>query len=438
MVSPDSILLHVLPIAAQGLVSAIWESALLVLFVAGCLQLLQNLSAAARSLVWTGTFIVTILLPFTAVLHSISGLAGADHSVGVHAGLGWAYALVGIWVAVSLIRGVQLIFSALHLRGIARRATPIVDACKPDEFVPTEPADIHPRTVQICSSDEVDAPSVVGFFKPQILIPTGILATMSQLDLRQIVLHEMEHLRRRDDWTNLIQKIGLVLFPINPALLWVERRLCTERELACDDGVLRATGARKAYATCLVNLAEQSLMRRGLSLALGAWQHRSELARRVHRILGGPQREMGRPWSRAIVGMALVSLLGGAAVLTQTPQLVSFEGYDPGQSVAVSNPVAPLAPVAATNAAAHATLVSAHLPNEQSRSAVVQDPREMRRKSVPIATKVRRHARGSNSMVLVRWDAMSRTTYATPISSEDSQFIYAAVPVRNGWLIVKL
>ena len=59
-------------------------------------------------------------------------------------------------------------------------------------------------------------------------------------------MHEMEHLRRGDDWTNLLQKAGLVFFPLNPASFWVERRLCAERELACDDCVLRSSGARKA------------------------------------------------------------------------------------------------------------------------------------------------------------------------------------------------
>ena len=49
------------------------------------------------------------------------------------------------------------------------------------------------------------------------------------------MLHEAGHLRRRDDWMNLLQKVGLVLLPLNPVLMWIERRLCLERELACDE-----------------------------------------------------------------------------------------------------------------------------------------------------------------------------------------------------------
>ena len=100
-----------------------------------------------------------------------------------------------------------------------------------------------------------------------------------------MVLHEAEHLRRRDDWINLVQKLCLVVFPLNPALAWMERRLCREREMACDEGVVRRTQAPRAYAACLASLAERSWSanadcsgaRRRLSL--GAWQRRPELVR---------------------------------------------------------------------------------------------------------------------------------------------------------------
>ncbi|MEI4861539.1 M56 family metallopeptidase, partial [Klebsiella pneumoniae] len=80
------------------------------------------------------------------------------------------------------------------------------------------------------------------------LIPDWLFARMTAGELEQIVMHEAEHLRRRDDWTNLLQKLCLVLFPLNPALVWMERRLCREREMACDEGVIRMTRAPRAYA----------------------------------------------------------------------------------------------------------------------------------------------------------------------------------------------
>jgi hypothetical protein len=134
----------------------------------------------------------------------------------------------------------------------------------------------------------------------------------------------MEHLHRGDDWTNLLQKFALVLFPLNPALAWVERRLCAERELACDDRVLHAGSGRKAYALCLTHLAEFALVRRGFSLVLGAWERRPELVRRVHRILSEPARSMGRRPALAAMAGLTTGALACTLVLARSPQIVRF------------------------------------------------------------------------------------------------------------------
>jgi len=138
-----------------------------------------------------------------------------------------------------------------------------------------------------------------------------------------VALHEAEHLRRRDDWTNLLQKISLVLFPLNPALAWMERRLCREREMACDEGVVRRTQAPRAYAACLTSLAERSLKRRAQALSLGAFGRRPELVHRVHSILWR-KRALHPLAARAWVGAVGCGLLFGAVALARCPQVVAF------------------------------------------------------------------------------------------------------------------
>ena len=187
------------------------------------------------------------------------------------------------------------------------------------------------RRVELCTSDEVDRPTVIGFFAPKILIPAWLLEKLTPAELEQIVLHESGHLGRADDWMNLLQKVALVVFPLNPALAWVERRLCFERELACDERVLRATGAPKAYAACLATLAEYRLGRRGLALAIGVLGRESELGQRVGRILRrGAQM---KPWhAKLVLGGAMLGLVVAATGLERCPQLVGFS--DAGSQVA--------------------------------------------------------------------------------------------------------
>ena len=310
-------------LAAGSVVSGVWQGLVLAAGVALCLRLMPRTTAAMRFTVWTGAFGVLALLPLLgAWLHAYSGsaTAGAGRGAVLQVDERWSVAVAALWVMLSVVRGVNLAAGAVRLRGVWRRAVP-VEAAAPGGTVW---ADGY-RGAQLCTSAEVDRPSVIGFFSPRILIPEELYSRLTAAELEQIVLHETGHLRRSDDWWNLLQKVSLVLVPLNPALVWIERRLCVERELACDDDVLRLTGAPKAYATCLASLAEHRLGQRLALLSLGAWERRSQLARRVQRILRRGE-AMSQRQARVAMASFAVVLLGGAAELARCPQLVSFSG----------------------------------------------------------------------------------------------------------------
>ena len=310
--------------AASALVSAVWQGAILALCVALVLRLLPGISAALRSLVWTAVFAIVLALHFLAPMHAASGSTAHP----IHVAAIWSIALAALWLALSLFRATEFARSALSLRQIARRATP-VDLSAPF-IAPLSHAlrgSTHHQTLRsyiLCTSNDVDRPSVLGFFSPRILLPSGLLESLTPAELRQVLLHETEHLRRSDDWTNLLQKVALALFPLNPVLFWVERRLCLERELACDDRVLAASITRKSYATCLTRIAEHGILHRGIALALGAFGHRSELATRVHRILRRPVRTMSRPAATLATATLLAGVTVGSITLAHSPRLITF------------------------------------------------------------------------------------------------------------------
>ena len=314
-------------VAAGSLVTAVWQGILLATVVGLGLRLLPKTPPAVRFAIWFGVFAVVAALP---VLSLLPHAAGSAH-VGGHAWFvlndGWCVAIAAVWLAASLARAVTLALAALRVRALWKRATPV-------ELINV--AHAGPRRAQVCTSDEVDRPTVIGFFAPKILIPAWLLEKLTPAELEQIVLHEAGHLGRADDWMNLLQKIALVVFPLNPALAWVERRLCFERELAVDERVLHAfagkAGAAKAYAACLATLAEYRLGRRALTLALGALGRESELGRRVGRIL---RREaaMKPLHSRLVLSGAMLGLLVAATGFEHCPQVV---GFSQGGSPAVA------------------------------------------------------------------------------------------------------
>ena len=411
--------------AAGSLVSGLWQGLVLAAGVGLCLRLMPKTTATLRFAIWTVAFLVLALLPF---LHPSMGNAATPGAM-VHIDVRWSFAIAALWLLLSLVRAVRLAISVVRLRTLWKEATPI------EGYAPLPSGPAH-REVQCCTSTEVDRPSVIGFFSPRILIPAWLFERLTPQELEQIVLHEMGHLRRADDWINLLQKLGLILFPLNPVLMWIERQLCFERELACDDGVLRSTGAPKAYATCLARLAEHRLDHRGLSLSLGAWGRQSELTRRVHSILRRGE-GMGKWQGRAVMGAVPVALLCAAVGLSRCPQVVSFSALEAAPvAQAQMLPAGGRQDVVFHPAAApHVTLVKASFPSGQ---ASLGKPKQARRASTPALQRV---SRGRNKvqrlMVLTSWEqesgvivsgARERQVFAT----------YAAVPTPDGWLVIQL
>jgi beta-lactamase regulating signal transducer with metallopeptidase domain len=410
--------------------------------------MLPRLSAAARSVVWTNVFLLLLLLQIAPSLRERIGDGIPTHSSPILLAPGWSLVIAALWVTLSLWRGIELILSAIRLRRIARRATPV----EVDEALQTLiRSEESSRTAELCVSDEVERPSVFGFFRPRILLPSGLIERLSASELQQVVLHEMEHLRRRDDWTNLLQKIGLMLFPLNPVLFWTERRLCTERELACDDRVLRSSCARKAYAICLTHLAEDSMIRRSLSLALGAWERRPELVRRVHRLLRRPNKAMGSRQSMLVTSSLILGVLGGAAALAHSPQLVSFAPLS--QEVMRAPQVAMQARATGPAYLREAGFNEVNVRDLRDSGGSVQLVKAvMPQRPVQPALKVksarteaakqnvkRRVAQSRQAwVVLTEWNDTEPPPHVVFAVDPVNRNSYAAVPIANGWVIFQI
>ena len=115
--------------AASALLSAVWEGAVLALAVYLGLRLLPGLSAAARSVIWLNVFVLLVLLHFVpAFAPAVAEVTGSRAPI-VHLDPRWSLGIAGVWLALSVWRGVQLLIGLVHLRRLARGATPLaVDA----------------------------------------------------------------------------------------------------------------------------------------------------------------------------------------------------------------------------------------------------------------------------------------------------------------------
>ena len=423
-------------LAASSLLSSIWQGVLLAAGVTVFLRLVPKTTATIRFTIWTTLFLVLALLPFLNAFSGTPTRALGAHSAMVQLDIRWSFAIAALWALFSLVSAVKLAITAFRLRQLWKRATP-VETSTDWSALPS-----NSRTAQLCTSTQIDRPSVIGFFSPRILIPKWLFDKLTPSELRQIVLHEMGHLNRADDWLNLIQKLTLVLFPLNPALIWIEKRLCFEREIACDDAVLRLTKAPKAYATCLTSLAEHVLDHRTMSLSLGALEKQSELSRRVHNILRHAE-GMSRPQATLVLSVLVLALFGGTTGLVRCPQFVSFSGPQPVvRAEAQSLPVAEYHNVVFNpSAAPHATLLKASMPTSQPAARINLTKQKSRHHASASATqRVKKTAnRTHQALMLTNWPESDRPRIILTVTDQPHFLApYAAMHTDSGWLVIQL
>ncbi len=262
-------------------------------------------------------------------------------------------ALEIIWAFLSLVMLVRLGSGYRELRGLKADAMPVSTEWQLRLRSLSGINGVH-RQTQLLVSSHVAAPMSLGFLKPTILIPRAFLDTLSDSELEHVVLHELAHLRRRDDWTNLAQKLIEAILPIHPAVYWIGHRMSIEREMACDDWVVTTTGTAKPYAASLTKVAELSQWEHAGVLAVGATGNRSQLFSRVHHMLdrtrnAAPKLALG-PLGAAIAAVGTLIYVGARA-----PQMIVFAqnpAYENSQQelIPLSPPhslQAPRAPIAA-------------------------------------------------------------------------------------------
>ena len=208
--------------------------------------------------------------------------------------------------------------------------------------------------IRVLASTEVRVPMAAGFVHRAIVFPRSLVAELSQEEFEQVLCHEMAHLRRWDDWTQLIQAIVQAVLFFNPAVYWIGRRLKIEREMACDDWVVSTTGEARPYAACLTHLHELTRQASAPQLAAGATtRKRWQISARIEALLQ-PGRNSTPRFSRSgwMAACALVSAALIVAAKTTPPVGVQEIPLDTIAAVHLSAPAAPAISLAPRKAVA--------------------------------------------------------------------------------------
>jgi beta-lactamase regulating signal transducer with metallopeptidase domain len=248
--------------------------------------------------------------------------------------------LVQVWMAGVLLLSLRNLGGLVLIERLRRKESVPVGEALLEKCLALQRRLRLDRVIRYCECHRLDAPAVIGWFRPVVLLPATALTGLSEEQLSAVIAHELAHIQRLDSFVNLFQvAVETVLF-YHPAVWWVSRKIRMERENCCDDAAIQVSGDALQYARALTAMAE-----RRVAPTLAMAVNRSPLEARVMRLLGLEKlgtglRTAGLAASvlclagavfagNAIVGTAQVSLgQGGASAILQeakqTPVVQAF------------------------------------------------------------------------------------------------------------------
>jgi beta-lactamase regulating signal transducer with metallopeptidase domain len=162
--------------------------------------------------------------------------------------------LFSIWLFGVIAALLPLLVAIVRVRMIAGTARPVTDK-RWFSLIRSTPSIAHlAHSIRILESSEAAMPMTWGIARPTLLVPSSA-NQWPDWQRRDILLHELAHVQRRDCLTQLVAQIACAVYWFNP-LAWIAAsRMKIERELACDDRVIAAGSRASDYASNLLDVA---------------------------------------------------------------------------------------------------------------------------------------------------------------------------------------
>ncbi|HIE1460106.1 TPA: M56 family metallopeptidase [Stenotrophomonas maltophilia] len=258
----------------------------------------------------------------------------------------WAVALAALWASGVLLMALRTFGEWRRCRALLAAAYPCEDEALVQALQLASDAHGVRPAPRLWMSTQVDAPQLVGPFRPVLLLPAGDNALQGDaLDLA--LTHELQHLQRRDLQWGLLPALAQHLFFFHPLLRLSVREYAQAREEAVDAAVVGQHGAsRQAYGRLLLQLGVAPQPHLGVASAA---PNTTSLKRRLLSL----QSRRSCPRILAMALTAVVVLVGVAPMRLVAAPVPPAPPTPPAAPKAVvpPPPKAPNAPPAAPSAA---------------------------------------------------------------------------------------
>ena len=320
-------------VGLAALLNTLWYAAAVVGLTWAALRFLQRVNAATRYWIWTAVLAFLVILPFLPALVSRLETAGAPATVAplatvaaapevVHQHLApvtlmldstpgpnhWPLYLLALWMVIAGWQLFLLLRGVVSVRRLKAHAKAAPGAAMTIELR---------RRAEVLASDEISSPVAVGYIHPAVILPTGLPASLDEGEMQDVLLHELAHLARFDDWLNLASRMLGAILVLHPLAGVVLKQIEREREMACDDFVVAHTGSAKSYARSLARLHDLRTSTGTRLLAPALLGRKVSLADRIESLLRCGRKFSARPSlaNLSVSALLLVLLLGTGGLM---------------------------------------------------------------------------------------------------------------------------
>jgi beta-lactamase regulating signal transducer with metallopeptidase domain len=144
---------------------------------------------------------------------------------------------------------------------------------------------VHIR-IPVIYDRSLKTPSLFGFIRPRLLIPSELISNLSEEERRYVFLHELAHFKRMDILTNWIMMLVQILHWFNPIVWYAFRKMHEDCEIACDAYVLSQLKPveYKKYGETIINVINTISKPYWVSTTVGMASNKSGIKRRIKMI----------------------------------------------------------------------------------------------------------------------------------------------------------
>jgi len=221
--------------------------------------------------------------------------------------------IVAIWFFVFIVKMVRILSGFGYIQKIRYRKNHPADPYWRNRIVELRQRLMITKEVLLLQSELIKIPVVIGFFKPVILVPLGLLSQLPPDQVEAVLLHELAHIRRKDYLVNLIQSFAETVFFFNPALLWISELVREERENCCDDIAIGEVDNKNEFIHALVAFQEYNYNNSTSSARLAFAGTKNHLLNRIKRIVYNENKKLNAMeksiFILSIVGACLVATM---------------------------------------------------------------------------------------------------------------------------------